>query len=62
MTGPNSDLLTLLTFWARSSRALVALRGDATWRTRARSELRLIVIPDLLSFRSMLDDVEKLFL
>lgn len=47
MTGPNKDLLTLLIFWIRSNLALAILWGDATWRTRTKSEFRLISIPNI---------------
>lgn len=63
MTGPNRDLLTLLTFWTRSKRDLAVLRGDATWRTRASRELRLIVILVLFYFQCLIFyEVEKMFL
>lgn len=63
MTGPNRDLLTLLTFWTLSKRDLAVLRGDATWRTRASRELRLIVILVLFYFQCLIFyEVEKMFL
>lgn len=52
ITGPKSDLLTLLIFCTRSNRFLTILRGDDTWRTRDNSGFemrRLIVIPGYFS-------------